>query len=203
VSVAIDTSNHRKYTQGAKNPVVRRLLDNLFAEVARELRGLGPSELLDAGCGEGHALVHLGDAVPPRVVGFDLNPDAVAHCAQAFPAGAFTVEDIRALPYADASFDAVLCIEFLEHLDDPAGALAELGRVCRGHLVLTVPFEPWFQLGNLARGQHLAGWGNHPEHVQHWGVASFRRFLERDAGLVDVRVRPSFPWLVATARVRR
>lgn len=196
------TSNHEKYTKGAENPVVKRLMGRLFGRVERELATLGATRMLDAGCGEGHALVWLADTLPPDVVGFDLNPDAVAHCAALHPSGTFTVEDIHDLPYDDGTFDVVLCMEVLEHLDDPAVALSELVRVCSGHLVLSVPFEPWFQLGNLARGKYREHWGNHPEHVQHWGLASFKRFVERDPRLSEVVVREAWPWVVARARVR-
>jgi SAM-dependent methyltransferase len=49
---------------------------------------------------------------------------------------------LDALPVEDASFDAVLCTEVLEHLRAPEAVLAELGRVLvpGGRLCLTVPF---------------------------------------------------------------
>jgi SAM-dependent methyltransferase len=50
------------------------------------------------------------------------------------------VED---LPYGDDAFDVVTCMEVLEHLPGEIfePALAELRRVCRGQLIMTVPFE--------------------------------------------------------------
>lgn len=50
--------------------------------------------------------------------------------------------DITAIPEPDASFDAVMCIEVLEHLPDPVAALRELSRLLRprGKLILTAPF---------------------------------------------------------------
>ena len=74
-----------------------------------------------------------------------------------------------------------------------AMALAELARVARGAVILSVPHEPYFQAGNLMRGKYLSGWGNHPEHVQHWNPASFERFLRPVFG--EVRVVEAFPWL--------
>jgi SAM-dependent methyltransferase len=52
------------------------------------------------------------------------------------------VSDIASIPEPDASFDAIMCIEVLEHLPDPLAALDELARLLKvgGSLVLTAPF---------------------------------------------------------------
>lgn len=52
------------------------------------------------------------------------------------------VSDITAIPEPDATFDAVMCIEVLEHVPDPPAALAELSRLLKpgGTLVITAPF---------------------------------------------------------------
>jgi len=52
------------------------------------------------------------------------------------------VSDITAIPVPDASFDAVLCTEVLEHVSDPIPALQELERVLKpgGTLIVTAPF---------------------------------------------------------------
>jgi ubiquinone/menaquinone biosynthesis C-methylase UbiE len=50
--------------------------------------------------------------------------------------------DLTAIPEPDASFDAVLCAEVLEHVPDPLAAMRELSRLLRrdGVLILTAPF---------------------------------------------------------------
>jgi len=52
------------------------------------------------------------------------------------------VSDITSIPRPDASFDAVMAIEVLEHLPDPLSALREFERLLKhgGHLILTAPF---------------------------------------------------------------
>jgi hypothetical protein len=49
-------------------------------------------------------------------------------------------------------------------------------------------------------GKHLTRWGNDPEHVNHWGRRSFRRFIE---ARFDVIAMPRvFPWTMIVARKR-
>jgi ubiquinone/menaquinone biosynthesis C-methylase UbiE len=52
------------------------------------------------------------------------------------------VSDITSIPRPDASFDAIMCTEVLEHVPDPVAALKELNRLLKpgGHLIITVPF---------------------------------------------------------------
>jgi ubiquinone/menaquinone biosynthesis C-methylase UbiE len=52
------------------------------------------------------------------------------------------VSDITAIPRPDASFDAVMCIEVLEHLPEPLAALREFSRLLQagGQLLVTAPF---------------------------------------------------------------
>lgn len=193
------SSNEAKHTTG--NPVVRALLERFHAAVTGEVRALSPSALLDVGCGEGFVLSHLGPLGEGSVVrGIDLSAQAVARCRENAPWVDAQVGSALDLPFADKTFDVVICLEVLEHLERPVDALRELTRVCRGSLVLSVPWEPWFQLGNLARGNHLSGFGNHPEHIQRWTQGGFRRMLEGSGVVQDVRVRGAFPWTVAVAR---
>lgn len=52
------------------------------------------------------------------------------------------ISDITDIPRPDSSFDAVMCIEVLEHLPAPVDALRELVRLLRpgGDLIITAPF---------------------------------------------------------------
>jgi SAM-dependent methyltransferase len=100
-----------------------------------------PWRILDAGCGSGRTMEEL--ASYGEVSGVDLSLTAVA------AAGERGFDDVRqgsldALPWADASFDLVACLDVVEHVADDRRALAELRRVVPrgGFLVVTVPAYP-------------------------------------------------------------
>lgn len=194
----METTNYEKFQ--TQNPVVRRLFDGFFETVGRMIGEVGPEQVLDAGCGEGETIERLGGLLPHPVTGVDLNAESVRFAAARLPEDRFESADLLALPFDDDSFDLVLCLEVLEHIPDPRPALAELARVSSSDLILSVPHEPWFRLGSLARGKYLSGLGNHPEHVNHWNPRTFSEFLS--AAVEPVEVTTSLPWVVARCRVR-
>jgi SAM-dependent methyltransferase len=106
--------------------------------------------------------------------------------------------DAGVLPFPDHRADLVTSIEVLEHLPTFEPAVAEMARICRGRLVVSVPWEPWFRLGNLGRGKNVKRLGNDPEHVQAFTPKRLERAL--GAHFAEVRVVRAFPWLIAEAQ---
>jgi MPBQ/MSBQ methyltransferase len=105
---------------------------------------LGPPEggagarALDVGCGTGYQTSILHE-LGYDTHGVDISTALVAVAHARFPAASFALGDAAALPYPDASFDAVTCCgSTLSFVDDPARALREIGRVLRprGRLLL-------------------------------------------------------------------
>jgi len=82
---------------------------------------LPEGKLLDIGCGVGHSFELLA---PRETVGLDIDPEVLAGQDRETRAG-----DMRALPFPDASFSAVLSVQALEHVPDPYRALKEAHRV--------------------------------------------------------------------------
>lgn len=182
---------------GASNPVARRLVAGFF----RDLERLLPTDarrVLEVGVGEGEVLQRVADRYPSASrIGLDL-PDPELR-AQWRTRGLTTVEgDGAALPFPDRSFDLVLAIEVLEHVDPVGPVLDELVRVADGALVASVPREPIWRASNLARGRYLSRLGNTPGHVNHW---SSRSFVELVSARLSVEaVERPFPWTMVRAR---
>lgn len=188
-----ESTNYEKFQ--TRNPIVRRLIDRFYDRVAATIAPLGVASALDAGCGEGETLVRLAGLLPPRVAAVDVSEEAVRFAAQRLPSVDVARHSIENLPFADDSFELVVCLEVLEHLSEPEAALAELARVSAGHLVVSVPHEPWFRVGSLLRGNYMGSLGNHPEHVNHWNARSLRAFLEPHLDVISLD--ESLPWLIA------
>lgn len=198
-----DTSRRHiaKYTN--KNLLHRWSLGRFHDVVADELAALAADSILDFGCGEGFVLDALAQrGVEPRgYTGLDLRADALSEARARWPGKNFTCADLFDASLDEARFDVTMALEVLEHLYEPGPALQRLVGMTRNALLLTVPHEPWFQIANLARGRDFIRLGNHPEHVGHWNPATFAEFISEYAEVV--RVRTSFPFIIATARPRR
>ena len=97
--------------------------------------------LLDAGCGDGEMSEDLAAATGARVVGVDLSTRRAKFATSRKNRAAYTVGSIYELPFADDSFELVVCADLLEHLDDPARAFAELTRVSSDAVIVTVPYK--------------------------------------------------------------
>jgi SAM-dependent methyltransferase len=114
-----------------------------------EMMGLGSdTHVLDVACGSGGPSLALVERTGCRLTGLDVEAAAIAYAqAQAAARGlsnraTFVRLDCgEPLPFADGSFDAVLCIDAISHLPDRFGTLSEWSRLLRpgARLVFTDP----------------------------------------------------------------
>jgi SAM-dependent methyltransferase len=189
---------------GSTNPVVRRLMGAFEGTLDELFTQADPQSLLDVGCGEG-VLTHqwaqqLGDE--RRVVGIDLD-DPALHAEWAkrtAPNLEYRVMKAENLPFADGEFDAATAIEVLEHVPDAEHTVAEMARVAKRWLLVSVPREPLWRGLNMARGAYWKDLGNTPGHVNHWSKRSFVALLSRHGEVVQAR--SPFPWTMLLVRLR-
>lgn len=90
--------------------------------------------VLDVGCAGGFMAEALSGA-GAEVTGIDPAAEAIeaarAHAARNGLSISYDCGEGEALPYEDGAFDAVVCVDVLEHVDDPGRVLAEAARVLR------------------------------------------------------------------------
>jgi SAM-dependent methyltransferase len=153
---------------------------------------------LDVGCGPGHDTLALANIVGPagRVCGLDHDHDMVVLAQQrSVAANAVNVlhvhGDATALPWPDASFDAVRSERMLQHTLQPAAALVQMVRVLKPGGRLVVLDGEWSTLtvdcADAALERRLIRFHcetmiNHP----HSGRSLRRQFAEH--GLTDIAV---------------
>ena len=105
--------------------------------------------VLDAGCGLGRHLRHLARMPELKIFGIDKNTWALTETAKSVATMPdaqskdylFSIADITKLPFADSSFDCVICSEVMEHIPDHEKALKEMDRILKpqGTLAVSVP----------------------------------------------------------------
>jgi SAM-dependent methyltransferase len=121
---------------GPRHELRERLLLDLFLSASP-----GP-RVLDGGAGQGTMSSRL-ERLGFEVTSTDVSVAAVELLRENL-SGAVLEADLGELPFADATFDAAVLGEVLEHVDDDRGALTELARVLRpgGALAVSVPANP-------------------------------------------------------------
>jgi SAM-dependent methyltransferase len=166
------------YTQRlsrAPRPIRRWLLYfecEITEAVARFAGALTAGALvLDAGSGEGQYKRFFAHQ---RYLGVDLGVGDARWNYRALDA----VADLTALPFPASTFDAALNIVTIEHLRDPASALAEIGRVLKpgGAFLLVAPLE----------------WEEHQQPHDYFRYTRFGlRSLLESAGFDEIQLTPA------------
>lgn len=110
-------------------------------------------QVLDVGCADGtFSEVIFKRTQAQKLIGVDVLKKSVDYASKRFkknPQMEFLVADAEDLPFKNNQFEAVFCLETLEHILEPRKALSEMKRVLKpgGYLVFLVPTDsPLFRV---------------------------------------------------------
>lgn len=112
-----------------------------------------PKDLLDVGGGSGSSLIAvLAEFQDLEIDAIDSDEERVLHlqalasglgCPQGYPRLSASMGDAMDLSYyAKEIFDGVTALEVLEHVEKPEKAMAEIMRVAKRFVIVSVPSEP-------------------------------------------------------------
>ena len=145
--------------------------------------------LLDLGCGTGFTVAcgrRLG-----QWTGLDTSTEALRLARQRVPSATWIKGTATALPFPDASFDGLTCLDVIEHIKDDLSVVREIHRVLApgGVGVLTVPGWP------LLFGPHDLALG----HVRRYKRAQLHELLS--AARLHIELLSSYNLLLAPALI--
>ncbi len=102
--------------------------------------GFDKGRILDVGCGAGDVAIEIARSLPgSRVTGVELSEPLLAMAESSARQSGLTDRlgwqkaDVGSLPFADDSFDAVVCVYMLHHVEHPVAMLNEIERVLTLH----------------------------------------------------------------------
>lgn len=188
-----------------------------YAFVAAQVRGL---RVLDVACASGIGSGFLVTHGAQSIIGVERSTEALSE-ARAYSAlyGAqFVQADAQILPFPDASFNVVVSLETIEHLQDPRGFIAECARILThdGYLCLSTPNRTvtrWlppnpFHVQEFANTEIIEIVGDYFAHVEcFWQIPVFLPlFIPRKIVRRWLRALPGQRWfwgLWAAVRPRR
>ena len=103
--------------------------------------------MLDVGCGKGEPVKFINRKGRYLAVGFDAFEPYLKECQEDKIHNTYIQGDVRYLPFMDDSFDLIICLEVLEHLerDDGEKLLKELERVASQQVILSTPVGKYKQ----------------------------------------------------------
>ena len=163
---------------GGNTQLIYQRQIRFLVELARNLLNKAPADVrvLDWGCGKGHIsylLRHAGFQATACDVDAQADDSAFGQATPIIAEQAIDVvplPDKVTLPFANASFDVVLSIGVLEHVEDDAASLRELRRVLKPGGLCLVSFLP-YTLSWTQRLAHARGDRYHSHLYSRAGVA--------------------------------
>ncbi len=140
--------------------------------------------VVDCACGDGAGTADYLRGRPEALLGFDVDPEAVAaaRLQVADPTASFAVGEASALPQADQSVDLYISLETIEHVPDAPAALREAVRVLRptGRFICSTPNRNVQNPGSAPTDQPICS-----SHVREYTPREFLDLLQPFFGAIE------------------
>lgn len=142
-----------------------------FTRINMGSRFLGRNShaVLDVGCGAGDPAKFLKSRRNLFIVGVDIWLPAIRQARQLGSHDAYVLADMRYLPFSPKSFDVVLAMEVVEHLqkEEASGLIKAMEEIARKQVILTTPVGKYMQ--GACKGNP------YQEHKCCWSPAEMRK----------------------------
>lgn len=178
----------------SRNPVSRFLINRFTSRIQTIIEEQAPRHVLEVGCGEGYLITDVFSKCKSIECISACDLESWQLLPQVHSLSQFHQCSVYDLPFADASFDLVCCLEVLEHLDDPAAALSEICRVAKDKALISVPREPLWRILNICRGKYWHDLGNTPGHVRQFSKKSLLQLLSEYFS--ETKAYGPLPWTI-------
>lgn len=133
------------YQHGIKTNIFQKYWHSRrFNEIKKIIGDEKFKTMLDVGCHSGKFTHELSKKTPKtKIYGIDISKEAINYAKKSYKNISFKVAEAKKLPFKNASFDLVTCLEVMEHIEKPNLVLKEIKRVIEdnGKIIILVPSE--------------------------------------------------------------
>lgn len=178
------------YDQGIKKNLFQKYWHSRrFVEILKVIKPVNGS-ILDVGCHSGTFTQKILQRTGSQnIYGIDVSRSAITLAKKRIPQGNFQVADAAQLPFKNTSFEAIFCLEMMEHVVDPVRVLREIKRVGKvgSRVYILVPSEnKLFKLIWFLWTMYYHHW-NHA-HIQHFSNGMLEK-LVKNIGFKIIKIK--------------
>lgn len=183
----------------SSNFIIKKLVNNFLESIKKVLSDIEVKRILEVGCGAGLSTQRLKKFLKDKEFeASELRESLIKTAQERNPELEIKQESIYQLKRDSNSFDLVIALEVLEHLEKPEAAVAELHRVTSKYCLVSVPHEPIWRILNICRFKYLRDFGNTSDHLQHWSKKQLVKFISPYFKVE--KIKTPLPWIIILGR---
>ncbi len=118
--------------------------------------------LLDIGCNDGLTMLFINRHKKYQTMGLDISKECIKKASSRKSHDNYTLGNALYFPFSEKSYDAVLCLQMLEHLhkEDGAALIAKMERIALNTVIISTPvgFHELLEHPKASGADHKSGW---------------------------------------------